>query len=142
MIHVLDANGRSRLATPPPTRPDSIWSKTYRWAGRKCALTPPAGYLPDAATKTVTVSNQEVSTVYFQLTKRDTTPPVLSLPSDITAEATSPNGAAVTYTVSATDDVDGAVTPTCTPASGSTFGLGLTTVTCSATDQAGQYRQR
>jgi hypothetical protein len=33
--------------------------------------------------------------------------------------------------------VDGALTPTCVPASGSSFALGTTLVTCSATDGAG-----
>ncbi|MGC8952805.1 HYR domain-containing protein, partial [Chloroflexus sp.] len=35
------------------------------------------------------------------------------------------------------DAVSGAVAVTCTPASGSTFPLGTTTVTCTATDAAG-----
>jgi len=38
---------------------------------------------------------------------------------------------------SATDVVDGTVPVTCTPASGATFALGPTTVTCTATDAAG-----
>jgi hypothetical protein len=70
----------------------------------------------------------------FNVTVRDTTPPALSLPANITAEATGPNGAAVTYTATATDLVDGSVAVTCSPASGSTFPLGTTTVQCSATD--------
>jgi HYR domain-containing protein len=70
----------------------------------------------------------------FTVTVQDTTPPSLTLPSDITAEATGPSGAAVTYTVSASDLVDGSVTVNCSPASGSTFPLGTTTVNCSATD--------
>ena len=37
----------------------------------------------------------------------------------------------------AADVRDGAITPVCTPASGSTFPLGTTTVTCTATDKAG-----
>jgi large repetitive protein len=64
----------------------------------------------------------------------DTTPPVLTLPANITAEATSSAGAAVIYSASATDAVDGAVAITCSPASGSTFALGTTTVNCSAKD--------
>lgn len=68
---------------------------------------------------------------------RDTTPPTLSVPSDMTAEATGPSGAAVAYIASATDAVDGPITPTCTPTSGSTFALGTTAVNCSATDKAG-----
>jgi hypothetical protein len=67
----------------------------------------------------------------------DTTAPVVSVPADITAEATSAAGAVVSYTASATDIVDGAITPTCAPASGSTFALGTTPVSCSATDNAG-----
>jgi hypothetical protein len=59
--------------------------------------------------------------------------PVLSLPQDITADATSPAGAAVTYEVFATDN--GVVT--CNPPSGSTFALGTTAVVCSATNATG-----
>lgn len=70
-------------------------------------------------------------------TPTDTTAPVLSLPGDLNAEATSANGAAVTYQVSATDNVDGAVPVDCDHASGDTFPPGDTTVTCTATDNAG-----
>lgn len=69
-------------------------------------------------------------------TLSDTTAPVVTVPSDITAEATSASGAAVNFTVSAEDDVDGTLTPTCDYNSGDTFPLGTTTVTCSATDAA------
>jgi hypothetical protein len=61
-------------------------------------------------------------------------PPTLSLPGNQTAEATGPNGAAVTYTATANDAQDGALTPDCSPASGSTFALGSTQVNCSVTD--------
>ncbi len=69
----------------------------------------------------------------------DTTPPVIGgTPSNITAEATSASGATVTYaTPSATDNLDGTDAVSCSPASGSTFALGVTTVTCIATDRAG-----
>jgi hypothetical protein len=74
----------------------------------------------------------------FTVTVQDTTAPTVTVPADITAEATGPSGAAVTYSgESATDIVDGSVPVTCAPASGSTFALGTTTVTCSATDAAG-----
>jgi hypothetical protein len=74
----------------------------------------------------------------FTVTVVDTTPPTLTLPGNITAEATGPSGAAVSYSVSANDLVDGAVTPICSPASGSTFPLDVTTaVNCSATDAHG-----
>src|SRR5207302_1656329 len=64
----------------------------------------------------------------------DTTPPALSLPADITAEATGPNGAAVSYTATATDIVDGSRPVICDHISGSTFPLGTTTVQCTAVD--------
>lgn len=68
---------------------------------------------------------------------KDTTPPVVTVPADSTAEATGPAGRAVTFTATAVDETDGALTPTCAPASGSTFALGSTTVTCTAKDAAG-----
>ncbi len=65
-------------------------------------------------------------------------PPQLNLPTNILAEATSPAGAAVTWTATATDQEDAPPpTPTCSPASGSTFDLGLTTVQCAVTDGGG-----
>jgi hypothetical protein len=67
----------------------------------------------------------------------DTTAPSLSLPSNITAEATSPSGATVTFSTTATDVSPANPTVNCAPSSGSTFSLGTTTVSCSATDTAG-----
>lgn len=68
----------------------------------------------------------------------DTDPPVIDAVADVTAEATSSDGATVTYTApSATDNEDATITVNCSPASGSQFGLGETTVTCSASDAAG-----
>src|SRR4029079_6850079 len=53
--------------------------------------------------------------------------------------ATGPSGAAVSYAVTASDpdDAPAQITLTCAPASGSTFALGTTTVTCNAHDAAG-----
>ena len=68
---------------------------------------------------------------------RDTTGPALTVPPVVLAEATSPLGASVLYTASATDVVSGAVPITCAPASGSGFAIGSTVVTCSATDATG-----
>ena|GEM_PF-1907793 len=69
--------------------------------------------------------------------KIDQTKPSLSLPADITEEATGPGGAAVSYSSSASDLTSGVASSGCTPASGSTFTLGTTAVNCSATDNAG-----
>ena len=73
----------------------------------------------------------------FPVNVGDKVPPVILVPLPITAEATSPSGAAVTYSVVAIDNFDGPVPVVCTPASGSTFALGTTTVNCSAHDAAG-----
>jgi hypothetical protein len=73
----------------------------------------------------------------FTISVGDTTPPDIDLPQDRTVEATGPNGAAVDFSASATDVVDGSVPVTCDPSSGDTFPLGTTTVSCSATDAHG-----
>lgn len=72
-----------------------------------------------------------------QLTIRDTTPPVIAVPDDIIVEATSAAGSVVNYDATATDLVSGAVSVAGSPASGSTFPLGITTVNLSAVDAAG-----
>src|SRR5262249_52493014 len=66
-------------------------------------------------------------------------PPDITVPANITAEATGPNGAAVTYQASATDPDPGDTVASfgCTPASTSTFPLGPTTVNCHAVDNHG-----
>jgi hypothetical protein len=86
----------------------------------------------DAAGNTGSASFTVTVTSYV-----DATPPVVTVPANMTVEATSAAGAVATFSASATDDIDGPLTPTCTPASGSVFVLGATTVTCSATDAAG-----
>lgn len=73
----------------------------------------------------------------FVVTVSDTTPPSVSVPANVAAEATSAAGAAVSFNAAASDIFEGSVAVTCTPASGSTFALGSTTVNCSATDSHG-----
>jgi hypothetical protein len=72
----------------------------------------------------------------------DTTAPEITTPATVTLEATSPAGAFATFETSATDDFDGAVPVNCSPPTGSTFGLGATTVTCTARDRAGNVAER
>jgi hypothetical protein len=97
------------------------------------------------------------SSATFRVTVADTQAPVFSPFNDLTLQATSASGAIVTYTPTATDQVDcstsaagmppctpGAdpcITPVCTPASGTTFAIGKTAVTCAATDRAGNRSQ-
>lgn len=84
-----------------------------------------------------TDSSNNTSNGGFGITVRDTTAPALTVPADISTEATGPSGAQVTYSTSALDLVDGAVPPACSAASGATFGLGTTTVSCTAADRLG-----
>lgn len=79
-------------------------------------------------------SSNNMAMIFFNVFVVDTTPPALTLPSDITANADANCSATVNYTATATDLVDGNVSVTCTPPSGSSFALGTTTVNCSATD--------
>lgn len=73
----------------------------------------------------------------FTVSVGDSTAPTLTLPANITVDATSPAGAAVSFAATAADVVDGAVTVACTPASGSTFAIGSTLVHCTAADSRG-----
>ena len=84
-----------------------------------------------------TDAHSNTGTASFKITVRDTTKPILSLPATITEEATSPDGAVVGYSATASDTVDPSVDAVCAPPSGSTFELGTTTVNCSATDDSG-----
>jgi alpha-tubulin suppressor-like RCC1 family protein len=73
----------------------------------------------------------------FEVTVKDTTAPVLTIPNNITVGADDSNGATVTYTATAIDSVDGALNPICTPSSGSLFAIGTTTVNCTVEDSNG-----
>lgn len=68
---------------------------------------------------------------------RDTTPPVITAPADLTVAATDLDGAPATFDVTANDPGRGPLPVVCTPGSGSTFPIGATEVNCTATDAAG-----
>jgi hypothetical protein len=68
----------------------------------------------------------------------DTTPPIVRCPDNITVQAQFPDCLVrVTWRVKAEDDCDPRPSITCNPPSGSFFGLGTHTVTCTATDRCG-----
>jgi hypothetical protein len=68
----------------------------------------------------------------------DHAPPVITVPTSVTVQATGPSGAVGTYSgVSAFDGLDGVVTVSCTPPSGTALPIGDTTITCTATDAHG-----
>jgi len=67
----------------------------------------------------------------------DTTPPKILKPTDITVDSENGNGARVSYDVLAIDETDQIVRASCSPSSGSVFGIGETRVICNARDSAG-----
>ena len=83
-----------------------------------------------------TDSHANIASTAFTITVVDTLAPVVTVPAKATVQATSAAGATYTFVAMATDNVDGTLTPTCTPTSGSTFPIGTTTVECTATDVA------
>jgi len=88
------------------------------------APTAPSGSAPSAPAPVV-------------VTVVDRTPPALSVPSLLVVNATSPGGALVSYTATATDSTGIAVAPVCSTPSRTVFAAGTTTVTCTATDARG-----
>ena len=61
--------------------------------------------------------------------------PALTVPADMTVEAEAATGAGVSFKVSAVGRENQTLPVTCSPASGSNFPLGQTTVTCTAQDR-------
>jgi hypothetical protein len=118
--------------TPSAEATDRTYSFTVEFEGRDSAGNP-SPKLND---------NNAWVRVSFTVAGSDTTPPEITVPADITEEATGPAGAVVTFAASAYDIVDGDVAVTVTPASGSTFALGTTEVKVEATDAAGNYASK
>lgn len=73
----------------------------------------------------------------FTITVRDSVPPVLTLPADLTVEATSAVGATVDFLAEAADLIDPWPVVDCLPSSGFSFPVGETTVSCTASDVSG-----
>ena len=108
------------------------------------SCTPPSGSTFALGTTSVNCSADDsagnTTSGSFTVTVRDTTAPVLTIPTNITSiEATSAAGAVITAPVAtATDIASGAITPVCTTGEvGATFPIGTTPVTCTATDPSG-----
>ena len=97
----------------------------------------PLGETTVSCTVTDAHGNTSTGTFSITVTPTDTTSPVVSVPADVTKEATSGSGAQVAFTASASDNVDGPLPASCSPASGATFPIGSTIVTCRATDAQG-----
>jgi hypothetical protein len=68
---------------------------------------------------------------------RDTRPPSIICPADISAECSGPDGTPVSFEAIADDDCDEQPALACDPPSGTPFPVGETMVTCTATDASG-----
>ena len=109
-------------------------------SGNKVSVncSPPSGSTFSIGSNTVTCGVAGSSeTRSFLVTVKDTTHPIVSVPADMTLEATGPGGRVVNYNATASDIVDGNIVPSCSPVSGFEFPLGQTGVKCTATDKAG-----
>jgi hypothetical protein len=133
------------IRTPATTRDGAtvtydVSATDNRDGALKPTCAPPSGSVFDFGTTTVSCGAQDSAgnnaADNFTVTVFDGTPPVIAVPDTINQYAP-PSGAPVTYHVSATDEHDGTVTPSCNPPSGSTFPTGPTTVNCVARDSAG-----
>ena len=87
-------------------------------------------------TWTATDASANTANASQRVTVADNEPPSLGVPADFAVNATSPAGAVVTYAVTASDNVSVA-SSACNPASGTTFPIGSTSVTCVASDPSG-----
>ncbi len=120
-------DGGSGFSTAAPT---GTSAQSFTVSGATQALSPTFTDVVGNSTKVPAVS-YAVSTAL----------PTIKLPANITVPASTPaagpTGAVVTYTVTVTDPVDPSPVLACTPASGSTFALGATTVNCTATNVLG-----
>jgi uncharacterized delta-60 repeat protein len=120
---------------PPATASDDCSSVTV-----SCVPASGATFSTGAATVncTATDASGNTATCSFTVTVNDTEPPTLVCPTPIDAD-TDPGQctALLTFTPTSTDNCPGVGTVICTPASGTAFPKGTTTVNCSVSDAAG-----
>jgi hypothetical protein len=97
--------------------------------------------LPNGSLRVVWASDEDgndqrnIKAATFQLSHPITL--ALQLPTTVTVNATSPLGANATFVATATDALDPNPTVACVPASGSTFAIGTTAVSCTASNNYG-----
>ena len=97
----------------------------------------PLGSTTVVCTVTDPTTGAVESSASFTVTVTDETPTTLRLPAPIAVSTDSSAGVAVEFSASATDLVDGAVPVVCSPAAGTVFTVGMSSVSCTATDTHG-----
>ncbi len=139
----------TRPAAPVLTLPSNILTVATSLAGATVnypavtatsgtvACAPASGTVFVIGTTTVSCTANDgvnpATTGSFTITVTNPGSPPIVVPANIVATATSPAGAVVTYPPATSTDG----TPSCSPASGSTFAIGVNTVTCSVTNTFG-----
>jgi predicted CXXCH cytochrome family protein len=131
-VHTTNPSGRAAYFSVTASDPDD--------ATGPVTCTPPSGSTFIVGTTAVSCSstdthgNTGTASFNIEVIWDDVTPPVVSVPADMTVHTFDPAGTAVSFTATASDPDDAAGPVTCTPPSGSTFTIGTTTVSCSSTD--------
>jgi hypothetical protein len=139
------AGGADVTLTGTGTDPDGD-ALSFTWTGpfgTASGAAPTVTLVLGSHTLTLTVEdgNGGTDTDDVMIDVVDTTPPNLIVPSDQTLEATGPDGAVDSFEATASDIADPVPSVACVPPSGSTFPLGTTTVTCTATDGSGNQSE-
>lgn len=118
---------------PPPTANDNVDGSLTPSCNHHSGDTFPIGQTTVACTATDNAGNTGSASFKVTVTFVDTTPPVVTVPANQTVTATGPL-TTVPFTATATDNVDGPLPATCNH--GTSFPVGTTTVTCTATDSS------
>ena len=105
-------------------------------AAASCKPSPAGFYVPTAGAAFATACPVGTTSGVGATSCTPVAPPTFSnVPANITTTATSAAGASVTYVKPTARDFNSVSVPvSCAPASGATFPIGTTTVTCTATD--------
>jgi hypothetical protein len=101
------------------------------------SLAPPGPYSLGATAVTLTATDEEsnTGTCTATINVADAVPPTANCPPvNLVETTTDPAGKVMNYTVTASDNCDPSPILVCTPASGTLFPIGDTTVNCTATD--------
>ncbi|XP_071959784.1 hyalin-like [Antedon mediterranea] len=128
-------NDRTTVTWNDPSVTDNVDTRI------SATCTPPSGSSFNIGSTNVVCSARDTAgnrgSCIFTVTVNDVDAPTLTCPRNI-EENSSTDQAIVTWNdPSVTDNVDTCLSATCTPPSGSSFNIGSTDVTCSATDSAG-----
>ena len=134
-MEATDANG-ALVTYAPAMAIDAVTTNPMISYSKDSGTLFPIGMTPVTITATDDAGNMSAKT--FTVTVSDTTPPVITPPVNVTMEATDANGALVTYAPAmAMDAVTTNPMISYSKDSGTLFSIGMTPVTITATDDAG-----